>query len=88
MNKNLLTAALAGLVAAGAQAHDMTAVPKDKEKCYGAAKAGKNDCGSADGKHGCAGQASVDNDPNEWRFTNKGECATLGGSTKKPEKKA
>ena len=78
MNKLLLTAALAGIVAASAAT---PAFAGDKEKCYGIAKAGKNDCATADGKFSCAGQVTTDNDPNAWKFVDKGECVKLGGST-------
>ena len=48
-------AAIAALPAMGAAsavpAHD-TPAPAGTEKCYGIAKAGQNDCGTA--KHGCA----------------------------------
>ena len=50
-----------------------------KEKCYGVAKAGKNDC-AANG-HSCAGQSKVDNDPTEWKYVPKGECEKMGGKT-------
>jgi uncharacterized membrane protein len=49
-----------------------------KEKCYGVAKAGQNDC-AANG-HSCAGQSKVDNDPTEWKYVPKGECEKMGGS--------
>ena len=32
----------------------------DMEKCYGIAKAGQNDCGTA--THGCAGEAKINSD--------------------------
>jgi uncharacterized membrane protein len=74
----LIAAALAG-VCAHAAAQDQMGVPKaDQEACYGVAKAGQNDCGTA--THGCAGVAKVDNDPNEWKFVAKGTCTQLGGS--------
>jgi uncharacterized membrane protein len=74
----LIAAALAG-VCAHAAAQDQMGVPKaDQEACYGVAKAGQNDCGTA--THGCAGVAKVDNDPNEWKFVAKGTCTKLGGS--------
>ncbi len=79
MNKTLLCAAIAGVLAAGT----MTAQAADnagKEKCYGIAKAGKNDCKTASGSHSCAGHATKDNDPSEWNFVNKGECEKLGGT--------
>jgi uncharacterized membrane protein len=83
MNPLLLSAAMAGIVAAASTANAHP-TPAGKEKCYGIAKAGKNDCGSADGKHTCAAQAKTDNDPNEWKFVATGECEKQGGSTTKP----
>ena len=80
----LLQTAVAALVAAGlaqpAQAQD-----KDKEKCYGIAKAGQNDCGTA--THTCAGKAKKDNAPDEWKYVAKGTCEKLGGKTQPPPKK-
>ena len=61
------------------------------EKCYCVAKAGQNDCGSSDGRHGCAGQAAVDFDCTEWVMVEKDSCGEKGGTTKPggpaPEKK-
>lgn len=53
----------------------------EKEKCYGVVKAGKNDCGSKDGSHSCAGQAKADGDANEWVFVPKGLCDKLVGGS-------
>ncbi len=86
MKKLLLTAALAGITAATfsvAQAADDAAAAK--EKCYGIAKAGKNDCKSADGANSCAGHSSKDNDPNVWKFVAKGECEKMGGMSDAPK---
>lgn len=80
MNKLLLTAALAGVIAAGATAAQADDMAMTKEKCFGIAKAGKNDCKSVTGAHGCAGHAVRDNDPNEWVFVDKGTCAKEGGT--------
>ena len=80
MNKLLVSAAMAGIMAAG-MAAPTAAVAEGKEKCYGVAKAGENHCASADGSHSCAGQAKVDNDPNEWKYVPKGSCDDMGGST-------
>lgn len=80
MNKTLLIAAMAGIVSAS---NTLTATAEEstsKVKCYGIAKAGKNDCKSADGTHGCANLARTDNDPNEWKFVSENECKTEGGS--------
>lgn len=81
MNKTLLCAALAGVIAAGA-ATAVQAADKNsgKEKCYGIAKAGKNDCKTASGSHSCAGHSTKDNDPAEWNFVEKGKCEGMGGS--------
>jgi uncharacterized membrane protein len=77
--KALLQSALAGLVALGL-AQDGAAQSKDeKEKCYGIAKAGQNDCGTA--KHTCAGKSKKDNAPDEWKYVAKGTCAKLGGTS-------
>lgn len=76
MNKLLVSAALAGVMAASMAA---PAVAADKEKCYGVAEAGKNDCASADGSHSCAGHAKTDNDPNEWKYVEAGKCEEMGG---------
>ena len=53
--------------------------PKFWEKCAGIAKSGMNDCGALDGKHGCAGQASKNNDPQEWVYVPQGTCAKITG---------
>lgn len=58
-----------------------------KEKCYGIALAGQNDCGNLAGTHSCAGQAKVDHDPGEWKLVAKGTCEDLGGLLKAEAKK-
>jgi len=79
-SSKLMQSAIASLVALGlaqaANAHD----PKDggdKEKCYGIAKAGQNDCGTA--RHSCAGKATKDKAPDEWKYVAKGSCEKAGG---------
>lgn len=85
MNKTLLTAAFAGVLTAGfamsANAADDKAMTS-KEKCFGIAKAGKNDCKSANGSHSCAGHATVDNGADEWKFVAAGSCEKEGGKLK------
>lgn len=58
-----------------------------KEKCYGIAKAGQNDCANLAGTHSCAGQSKVDNDKGEWKYVATGTCATMGGLTADKVKK-
>ena len=77
-----LAAALSLGLVAQAQAADAA-----KEKCFGIAKAGQNDCATASGSHSCAGQAKTDKAPDEWKYVAKGSCEKEGGSTKAPAKK-
>ena len=77
----LIAAALASVCAAqsGAAEQETPADAKAaKEKCYGVAKAGQNDCGTA--THGCSAEATTDNDPAEWKLVAKGTCEKLGGT--------
>lgn len=74
----LISSALAGLLAVG-MSSSAFAAKEDMEKCLGVAKAGQNDCASANGSHSCAGQAKTDNDPNEWKHVPKGTCEKMGG---------
>ena len=79
-------AALATLLAIGLPASAHQPKPGDQpvgtEQCYGVAKAGGNDCGTA--KHSCAGLGKVDNDPAEWKYVPKGTCEKMGGKTSPP----
>lgn len=82
MNKRhaMIAAALAGACAANAAfaaGQDGMPAQGDQEKCYGVAKAGQNDCGTA--THACAGQAAADNDVKEWKYVAKGTCEKVGG---------
>ena len=84
-NKLVISSAVFGLMAligvAGAP-HTAQADEKkqEREKCYGIAKKGMNDCGTA--KHTCAGKAAGDNLPDEWKYTPKGSCEKMGGTLK------
>ncbi|MBK8072415.1 MAG: DUF2282 domain-containing protein [Ramlibacter sp.] len=55
------------------------AAAQDKEKCYGIAKAGQNDCANLSGSHSCAGQSKLDMDKGEWKYVAKGSCKTMKG---------
>ncbi|MEP6503626.1 MAG: DUF2282 domain-containing protein [Betaproteobacteria bacterium] len=77
----LVSSALASVLAlALTQAH-AAEDPNAKEKCYGVAKAGQNDCSSATGAHSCAGQAKADMAADDWKYVAKGTCKSLGGKT-------
>jgi uncharacterized membrane protein len=80
MNQKLIvSSALAGLIAMASTGSFAADKPASKEKCYGVAKAGQNDCANATGTHSCAGQATTDKAPEEWNYVAKGTCEQLGG---------
>jgi uncharacterized membrane protein len=82
---NLKNIAIASAVGSLLLLGSVTASAEDaKEKCYGVAEKGKNDCGT--GKHSCAGQATTDKSPDEWKYVPKGQCEKMGGKLgdKKP----
>lgn len=76
MNKTLTAASLA--LAFGA-AMTVAATPvaaadmADKEKCYGVALKGKNDCKAGAGTT-CAGTSKIDHQGNAWSLVPKGTC--------------
>jgi uncharacterized membrane protein len=52
----------------------------DAEKCYGIAKAGKNDCQTANSS--CAGTSKRDRQADAWIYMPAGSCGkVVGGST-------
>ena len=83
MNKRqvLLAAAVVSLCLVNAGAASAASTTAAKEKCYGIAKAGKNDCASADGSHSCAGQTKVDNGKYDWKYVTQGTCGKEGDTT-------
>lgn len=85
--KSVITAASVLSIALATNSGMAHGAKKGFEKCQGIVKAGMNDCG-ANG-HGCAGQAAVDNDPNEWVYVPEGTCEKIvGGKVKESKKKA
>ncbi len=77
----LLSTAIGTLLAVGmASVSAQEADEGSTEKCYGVAKAGKNDC--AGRGHACAGQSKTNADGEEFIKLPKGTCDRLvGGST-------
>ncbi|MFZ1623849.1 MAG: DUF2282 domain-containing protein [Gammaproteobacteria bacterium] len=85
-NRSLIAStAISGLLALGLATSANAAPDTGKEKCYGVAKAGQNNC-AANG-HSCQALAKNDNDPAEWKYVPKGECEAAGGKTSAPESK-
>src|SRR5262249_60724277 len=71
-----LATALSLSAAAGAQAGD-------NEKCYGTAKAGKNDCQTT--SHSCAGTSTADAAGDSWVYVPAGTCEKIVGGSLEPK---
>jgi uncharacterized membrane protein len=77
-------AAISGLLALGAAAFAAPVFAADKpemEKCYGVAKAGKNDCAGA--SHACQGQSKESGSPKDFVAVPKGTCERLANGSLK-----
>ena len=66
------------MVAAISLATVATAQAAD-EKCYGIAKAGKNDCQTV--SHSCAGTATKDGQGDSWIYVPAGTCEKINGGS-------
>ncbi len=93
MRSTVSSAALAGAVAMAltslaaaaplSEAQVKAAMDAGKEKCYGVALKGQNDCAAGPGTT-CQGTSTVDYQGNAWKFVDGGTCATMqlpGGRT-------
>jgi len=71
-----LTALLLTSLAAGAATAAQAQASKPMEKCYGVAKAGKNDCKAGAGTT-CAATSRVDYQKDAWKLVPAGTCAKI-----------
>ena len=80
-NNQILSTAMGALLVLGLAGGNAYAADKkvEMEKCFGVAKAGKNDCSSNKSAHACAGQATKDNDPMDFVAVPKGTCDKIAG---------
>ena len=77
MKSTTLSLALVTLTALSASAMAQDAKPAaEKERCYGVAMAGKNDCAAGPGTT-CAGTAKTDYQANAWKYVPAGTCTTI-----------
>ncbi len=76
--------AVAGLALALGAALTMAAAPSqaadEKEKCFGIALKGKNDCAAGPGTT-CAGTSKVDYQGNAWNYVPAGTCTKTESPT-------
>lgn len=80
----LLIASAVAAALALPMASEAGPAPKPKfeaEKCYGIAKAGKNDCQTA--VSACAGTSKKDNQADAWIYVPTGTCDRIVGSSLK-----
>jgi uncharacterized membrane protein len=77
----LIASAATSLMSLALMATPALAQNAAKEKCFGIAKAGQNDCANLAGTHSCAGQAKTDNDMGEWKYVAAGTCKSMKGMT-------
>jgi uncharacterized membrane protein len=81
----VVSSALASAFALGlvgqAAAQDMSKDKGGKEKCYGIAKAGANDCANLSGTHACAGMSKADMGVDDWKYVPTGTCKQMKGLT-------
>ena len=68
---------LLGLTSGSQAAVDMTGT----EKCFGIAKAGKNDCSGKKSTHSCASRAAKSGDPLDWVVVPKGTCDKIANGS-------
>ena len=75
-----ISAAIGSFLILGLASGTASAADKpEMEKCFGIAKAGKNDCSTKKSSHSCAGQATKDRDPNDFVAVPKGTCDKIAG---------
>lgn len=88
MDRRIVTLALAGSLASALASFAVPSYagpvnPADavgKEKCYGIALKGQNDC--AAGAHDCAGHSTIDYDKTSFKLVPAGSCHTIKGTLK------
>jgi uncharacterized membrane protein len=73
----MLAVASAMIAAVAASTRHSAQGTVERERCYGVARAGANDCANA--VHSCAKQAPTDADKREWIAVPKGTCVRLVG---------
>ncbi len=80
-SKTMISTAVSSLIALGVAGTSLPANAEEMEKCFGIAKAGKNDCQTANSS--CAGTSVKDGQKDAWLFVPKGTCEkVVGGSLK------
>lgn len=84
MNKHMTAVSIALALGAALAVAASPVVAQDKaaekEKCFGVAMKGKNDCKAGAGTS-CAGTSKIDYQGNSWSYVPKGTCEKTASST-------
>jgi uncharacterized membrane protein len=96
MSNKMITKAISAVIALGMSStalaesqpqYDMSKMMgniEGMEKCYGVAKANRNDCGTT--SHSCAGESKIEREKSAWILVPNGTCDKIAGGNKTPEK--
>ena len=79
-----VAAALTLPFAAGAQGGPAPKPKFEAEKCYGIARAGRNDCQTTNSS--CAGMSKRDSQGDAWMYSPKGSCEKIVNGSLQPKK--
>jgi uncharacterized membrane protein len=79
-----MAAALTMTFATSAQGGPAPKPMFEAEKCYGIAKAGKNDCQTTNSS--CAGTSKRDSQGDAWVYTPKGACDKIVNGSLQPKR--
>ncbi len=81
MDRRTLSLALGAALATLAVAPSVQAADEaGKEKCFGVAMKGQNDCAAGPGTT-CAGTSKIDFQGNAWKLVPKGSCEKMASRT-------
>ncbi len=75
-NTAMLASAVAAAVSTVTLMSATNAAAADKEKCFGVALKGANDCAAGAGTS-CAGTSTVDYQGDHWKYVDKGTCTSM-----------
>ncbi len=82
IDRRNLSLALAASLTTALTLAAVPAAAQEKEKCYGVALKGQNDCAAGPGTS-CAGTSKVDFQSNAWKSVPKGSCTKTMSKTSK-----
>lgn len=76
LDKTMIATSVMSAVTLAMTLNAAPAAAAEKEKCFGVALAGQNDCAAGPGTT-CAGTSKVDYQGNAWKLVPKGECVNF-----------